>query len=166
MARTTRSPRKTRKTRKTRVSAVTPAKAVRTIRASAKRALEAGVQAGAQAASDFREAATGARQSAVGAFDTLVKQGAALEARGRRAALAKAEKARKLAVARASEARTKTVEAVSHLEKVFEQRVSRAISGLGVPTVRDVRALSRQVAQLQASVDKLHRARSRVRAAR
>jgi poly(hydroxyalkanoate) granule-associated protein len=149
MARTTRSS----STRKAGAAGITPARAVRTIRASAHKAFEAGVQA-----------ATGVRQSATGAFDALVKQGAALEARSRRAALAKAEKAREAACARADEARTKTVEAVSHLEKVFEQRVSKAISKLGVPTAKDVRALSRQVAQLQVSVDKLHRAR--VRAAR
>ena len=135
MARTPRTPR----SRKSPAPAVTPAKAVRTIRASAQKALEAGVQA-----------ATGVRESAAGAFDALVKQGAALESRSRRAALARAE-----------EARTRTVEAVSHLEKVFESRVSKAISKLGVPTARDVRALSRQVAQLQASVEKLHRARAR-----
>lgn len=146
MARTTRTPR----SRKAPAPAVTPARAVRTIRASAQKALEAGVQA-----------ATGVRESAAGAFDALVKQGAALEARSRRAALARAEKAREAACARAEEARTRTVEAVSHLEKVFESRVSKAISKLGVPTARDVRALSRQVAQLQASVEKLHRARAR-----
>jgi len=146
MARTIR----TTRSRKSRTAAVTPARAARTIRNSAQKALEAGVQA-----------ASGVRQSAVGAFDALVKQGAALEARSRRAAIAKAEKARKSAFARAEEARVKTVEAVSHLEKVFEQRVSNAISRLGVPTVRDVKALSRQVTQLQASVDQLNRARSR-----
>ncbi len=146
MARTTRTPR----SRKAGTAGMTPARAARTIRASAQKALEAGVQA-----------ASGVRSSAVGAFDALVKQGAALEARSRRAALAKAEKAREAACARADEARTKTVEAVSHLERIFEQRVSRAISKLGVPTARDVKALSRQVAQLQASVERLHRARAR-----
>ena len=146
MARTTRTPR----SRKAPAPAVTPAKAVRTIRASAQKALEAGVQA-----------ATGVRESAAGAFDARVTQGAALEARSRRAALARAEKAREAACARAEEARTRTVEAVSHLEKVFESRVSKAISKLGVPTARDVRALSRQVAQLQARVETLHRARTR-----
>jgi poly(hydroxyalkanoate) granule-associated protein len=147
MARTTRS---SSRTRKAGTAGITPARAARTIRASAQKAFEAGVQA-----------ATGVRQSATGAFDALVKQGAALEARSRRAALAKAERARETACARAEEARTKTVEAVSHLEKVFEQRVSKAISKLGVPTAKDVRALSRQVAQLQVSVEKLHRARAR-----
>jgi poly(hydroxyalkanoate) granule-associated protein len=151
MARTTRS-RSTSSTRTRRAGSagITPARAARTIRASAQKALEAGMQA-----------ATGVRQTATGAFEALVKQGAALEARSRRAALAKAEKAREVACARAEEAKVKTVEAVSHLEKVFEQRVSKAISKLGVPTSRDVKALSRQVAQLQASVERLHRARAR-----
>ncbi len=147
----------TSRTRKTRAPAVTPAKAVRTIRTSARKALDAGVQA----ATGVRQAASGVRQSAVGAFDALVKQGAALEARSRRVALARAGKARDAACARAEEARARTAEAVSHLEKIFEQRVSKAISKLGVPTARDVRALSRQVSQLQASVDQLNRARAR-----
>lgn len=146
----TRASRNTRTTRNRRTGGVTPAKAVKTIQASAQRAFEAGAQA-----------AAGMRQSAVGAFDALVKQGAALEARSRRAAMAKAGQARDVACARAGEARARTVEAVTHLEKVFEQRVSRAISKLGVPTARDVRALSRQVAQLQASVERLNRSRAR-----
>jgi poly(hydroxyalkanoate) granule-associated protein len=146
MARTTR----TARTRKTPVTAVTPTKAMRTIRASAEKALDAGVQA-----------ASGVGKSAVGAFNSLVQQGAALEARSRRSALAKAGKARDAACARAEEAKAKTVEALSHLERVFEQRVSKTISKLGVPTVKDVRALSRQVAQLQVSVERLHRSRAR-----
>jgi poly(hydroxyalkanoate) granule-associated protein len=138
------------RTRKKVAPAVTPAKAMRTIRSSAHKALEAGVQA-----------ASGVRQTAFGAFESLVKQGAALEARSRRMALAKAGKARDAACARAEEARAKTVEAVTHLEKVFEKRVSRAISSLGLPTTKDVRALSRQVTELQSSVERLHRTRAR-----
>jgi poly(hydroxyalkanoate) granule-associated protein len=149
MARATRSIRKTPKHSR-QAGGMTPAKAARTIKASAQKALEAGTQA-----------AVGMRDSAVGAFDSLVKQGVALEARGRRAALARAGKARDAACARATEAKDRTVEAVSHLEKVFEQRVSKAISSLGVPTAKDVRALSRQVAQLQASVERLNRSRAR-----
>jgi poly(hydroxyalkanoate) granule-associated protein len=146
----TRTATHTRRTPKAHAPTVTPARAMRTIRTSAENALHAGVQA-----------ATGMRDSAVGAFEALVKQGAALEARGRHAALAKAGKARDAACARAEMARAKTVEAVTQLEKVFEKRVSRTISKLGVPTAGDVRALSRQVAQLQVSVEKLHRARAR-----
>ena len=108
------------------------------------------------------------RTSAMAAVDSIVKQGAAFQARGRKLAIAKAKEAR-LAVlgardavsARADEARVRTMDAVSQLEKVFENRVQKAVSKLGVPTARDVRALSRQVAQLQQSVDQLRRARAR-----
>ena len=76
-------------------------------------------------------------------------------------AFATARAARRAVIARAEKARTETRQAVSRLERVFEQRVSRAIAALGVPSARDVRALSRQVAELQQSVDKLRRARAR-----
>lgn len=108
------------------------------------------------------------RTNALGAVDKIFKQGAALQAKGRKLALAKAKEAREAVVsareamtARAGEARVRTMDAVSQLEKVFENRVQNAVSKLGVPTARDVRALSRQVAQLQQSVDQLRRARAR-----
>ena len=82
----------------------------------------------------------------------------------RDAALASAQAAGKAAMARAGDARDRTVGALSQLEKVFEQRVSRAVTSLGVPSAKDVRELSRQVAQLQASVDRLRRSRVRARA--
>lgn len=83
----------------------------------------------------------------------------------RDAMMDRAAEAQEAAVARAGEAKTKTVKAVSQLEKLFENRVSIVISKLGVPTTKDVRALSRQVAQLQASVEQLRRSRARSRAA-
>jgi len=79
----------------------------------------------------------------------------------RRIALDKAAEARVAAIAGAEGARARTLGAVTELEKIFEQRVSRAMARLGVPTSRDVRALSRQVAQLQASVERLKRSRAR-----
>ncbi|HEX5129188.1 MAG TPA: phasin family protein [Usitatibacter sp.] len=108
------------------------------------------------------------RKNALGAVDKIVKQGTRLQARGAKLAAAKAKEARaavtevrEAVTARADAARARTLEAVSNLEKVFENRVQGAISKLGVPTARDVRALSRQVAQLQQSVDQLRRARAR-----
>jgi poly(hydroxyalkanoate) granule-associated protein len=108
------------------------------------------------------------RNNAMAAVDSIVKQGTALQAKGRKLAIAKAKEARSAVMgareavtARADEARVRTLDAVSQLEKVFENRVQNAISKLGVPTSRDVRALSRQVAQLQQSVDQLRRARAR-----
>ncbi len=112
-----------------------------------------------------RKAATGAvnriKTSAIAAMKTLVKQGATIRREGGKLALAKARSARIALGARADEARVRAVDAVSHLEKVFETRVSQAISKLGVPTSRDMRALSRQVAALQQSVDRLRRTRAR-----
>ena len=108
------------------------------------------------------------RSNAMGAVDKIVKQGTALQAKARKLAVSKAKEARAAVLgardtvtARADEARTRTMDAVSQLERVFENRVQNAISKLGVPTARDVRALSRQVAQLQQSVDALRRTRAR-----
>lgn len=108
------------------------------------------------------------RANAMSAVDKIVKEGAALRIRARKLALAKAKEARTAVIeakdtvtARADEARARTMDAVSQLERVFENRVQNAISKLGVPTARDVRALSRQVAQLQQSVDQLRRSRAR-----
>ena len=108
------------------------------------------------------------RKNALGAVDKIVKQGTQLQAKGRKLAVAKAKEARAVVMearesvtSRADAARVRTLDAVSQLEKVFQNRVQGAISKLGVPTARDVRALSRQVAQLQQSVDQLRRARAR-----
>jgi hypothetical protein len=53
-----------------------------------------------------------------------------------------------------------TREAVGGLEKIFEQRVSVAIARLGVPTSRELRELSRQVAELESRVAGLKRPRA------
>lgn len=115
------------------------ARAIAFAKSSAKKMIDAGV-----------EAAGNARKSAIAQFRKT-----------RKVAINTANEAREVAVSRAEEAKARTVEAVTHLEKVFEQRVSRAISRLGVPTTKDVRALSRQVTQLQASVESLRRSRAR-----
>jgi poly(hydroxyalkanoate) granule-associated protein len=75
-------------------------------------------------------------------------------------AIAQVESARDAVIDRAGQARTRTVEMVTQLEKAFEQRVSKAIGRLGMPSAKEVRALSRQVSELKASVEKLRRARA------
>ena len=86
------------------------------------------------------------RNSAVKAVNELLLRGARLRAR--------AEKY-------ADEARERTSGAMTQLEKAFQARVAAAIAKLGVPNARDVRALSRQVAELQQSVQQLRRSRAR-----
>ncbi len=103
----------------------------------------------------------GIRASALSTVNTLLEQGAALQQRGRSLVISSAREARKAVSRRAGEARARTIGAVSRFEKAFEGRVTQAISKLGVPTSRDLRALSRQVAQLQVSVEQLRRSRAR-----
>jgi hypothetical protein len=64
-------------------------------------------------------------------------------------------------VSGAGVARNRASGAISQLERVLQSRVSSVASKLGVPRAAEVRALTRQVAQLQQSVDKLSRARAR-----
>ncbi len=81
-------------------------------------------------------------------FETLVKQGEALETRTRHVAEATIETARDQA--------TKTIELATgkfdKLEQVFEARVHKSLNRLGVLTSKDVEALSAQVAELADAV--------------
>jgi len=76
-------------------------------------------------------------------------------------ALSQVGAARDAAISRAGEARARTLEVMTQFEKAFEQRVSRTISRLGVPSSKEVRALSREISQLKANVEKLRRTRAR-----
>ena len=126
-----------------------------------KRTTRAARLARRPAAKTPRQALQAVRRDARAAVNMLIERGLALLEKGRRFAMARTQEARDAMLARAGEARTRTVDAVSQLEKVFENRVSLAISRLDVPTARDVRALSRQVAQLQQSVEQLAPRRTR-----
>jgi len=79
-------------------------------------------------------------------------------------AMAGVEAARDNAALRVEEARARAVDTVNQLERAFEARVTRAMSRLGMPTSREVRALAREVATLKASVQRLSRSRARARA--
>jgi poly(hydroxyalkanoate) granule-associated protein len=78
-----------------------------------------------------------------------------------RTAMAGVEAARDNAAIRVEEARTRAIDTVNQLERAFEARMTRAMSRLGVPTAREVRALAREVATLKASVQRLTRSRAR-----
>lgn len=95
-------------------------------------------------------------------FETLVKQGEALETRTRHVAEATMETARDQA--------TKTLEMASgkfdKLEQVFESRVHKSLNRLGVLTSKDVEALSAQVAELADAVRALLAQEKRTVAAR
>jgi poly(hydroxyalkanoate) granule-associated protein len=79
------------------------------------------------------------------AFNSLVKEGETLQSRTSKAASEKV-----------AEAAAKASGTWDKLEQVFEDRVARSLSSLGVPTKKDIETLSRRVAELTEVVQKLN----------
>lgn len=77
-------------------------------------------------------------------FDSLVKEGEAVQARAGKAATTQMSQLSKSAAG-----------AWDKLEQVFEERVSKSLNRLGVPTYADIQALSKHVNELNASVQEL-----------
>ena len=94
-------------------------------------------------------------------FDSLATRARGVIENAGAIAMARVNAAKDVAIARAGEARSRTAKAVSQLEHVFEQRVTKVVRKLGVPSNSEVRALARQVAELQANVERLRRSRAR-----
>ena len=92
-------------------------------------------------------------------FKTLVKKGEALDKQGR----ARLQKAVDRTMARVSDARTATV---GRIEGTFDDGVSAVLGRLGVPTRRDIAALTRRVETLTHAVEKKRIAAPRKRAPR
>ena len=79
------------------------------------------------------------------AFNTLVKEGETLQSR-----------TSKVASAKVAEAAAKASGTWDKLEQVFEDRVARSLSSLGVPTKKDIETLSKRVAELTEVVQNLN----------
>jgi len=89
------------------------------------------------------------------AFNSLVKEGETLQSRTSKAASA-----------RVAEAAAKASGTWDKLEQVFEDRVARSLSSLGVPTKKDIETLSKRVAELTDVVQKLNGAKPTRRSAK
>ena len=96
-----------------------------------------------------------AQQEGTKMFETLVKQGARLEEKTRRAAAETAAAARGAAAAKAKEVKEMAGGTWDKLEQVFEDRVERALSKLGVYTQNDVQKLAARVDALSEAVNQL-----------
>jgi poly(hydroxyalkanoate) granule-associated protein len=90
-------------------------------------------------------------------FEALVQQGQSLESRTRQAAADTASAARDAAQAKAKEMQAKAGGTWDKLEQVFEDRVARALSRLGVHTQADVERLTERVDALSEAVNQLIR---------
>lgn len=99
-------------------------------------------------------------------FEALVKEGKHLEARTRKLAESKVSEMTSQWSKKTGQATARATATWDKLEQVFEDRVARALSRLGVPTNRDIQALAKRVETLTASVQKLTGARRPRAAAR
>ncbi|MEE4175832.1 MAG: phasin family protein [Xanthomonadales bacterium] len=95
-------------------------------------------------------------------FDSLVKEGARVEAEGRKAVdegastVTKKVKSRREAIeGRIDAAKKQAEDGWDRLENVFEDRVARVLEGLGIPTSDDMNKLNRQVENLGKQVARL-----------
>jgi poly(hydroxyalkanoate) granule-associated protein len=102
-----------------------------------------------------------AKQEGAKLFESLVKQGESLQDRTKRAASETAAMARETATAKAKEMQQIAGGTWDKLEQVFEDRVARALSKLGVYTQNDVQQLAKRVDELAAAVNELVKAPAR-----
>ncbi len=88
-------------------------------------------------------------------FERLVKEGSQLENKGRKLASDTVGDFRGDVESRVGKVRKQAQSNWDKLEKVFEQRVARALSRLGVPTSDEISELSKRVAELNKRVAEL-----------
>ena len=88
-------------------------------------------------------------------FEALVKEGLSLEQTARKFAGGRADVVRDAVESRVGQARERAVDTWDRLEKVFEDRVQRALVKLGVPNRDDLGALVDRVDALNAELRKL-----------
>jgi poly(hydroxyalkanoate) granule-associated protein len=85
-------------------------------------------------------------------FDALVKEGSSWEKATRKFTSAKVDEVREVVESTMSSVRERASDTLDRLERVFEDRVSRALGKLGIPGKKDLEELSKQVAALQKAV--------------
>ncbi|HYL02675.1 MAG TPA: phasin family protein [Steroidobacteraceae bacterium] len=100
-------------------------------------------------------AASKASQGAPRLLNELVTEGARIQAQ-KRGAAEKAVKGLMAAVnSRAGQVRGQASDTLNSLEKIFQTRVHRALTQLGVPSADDVEALSKRIDMLNDNIDRL-----------
>lgn len=81
-------------------------------------------------------------------FDALVKEGSTIETATRKLATGRVDAVRDAVEERVGTVRERAVDTWDRLEKVFEERVQRALTRLGVPSREDLVELTERVDQL------------------
>lgn len=89
------------------------------------------------------------------AFETLVKEGLAIQRKTQAAAEEKISEATSRMASMANDLTSKASGQWDKLENIFEDRVSRSLKKLGVPTSKDIDMLVARIDELNRAVDKL-----------
>ena len=87
-------------------------------------------------------------------FENLVKEGTALEQKTRHFTNGKVEEMRGAVETSVSQVKERTQETWDKLEKVFEDRVSRSLGSLGVPSRKELQTLIDRVDALSKQINK------------
>ena len=96
-------------------------------------------------------------------FDTLVKDGLSMQRKTQAAAGEKLSEATSRMATMANDISSKATGQWDKLETIFEDRVSKALNKLGVPTAKDIEVLSARIEELNRNISRLG---SRVAAAK
>jgi poly(hydroxyalkanoate) granule-associated protein len=88
-------------------------------------------------------------------FEALVKEGVTIQRKTQSAAEEKITEATSKMATMANDITSKATGQWDKLETIFEERVSRALKKLGVPSHKDIDALAARVEELNRSVSKL-----------
>lgn len=88
-------------------------------------------------------------------FEALVKEGMSLERKTRSLASGQVDAVRGVVENRVGQVRERATDTWDRLEKVFEDRVQRALNRLGVPGRDEIQALTARVDELNAELRKL-----------
>jgi len=89
------------------------------------------------------------------AFEALVKEGVNLQRKTQSAAEEKISEATSKMSTMATDISSKASGQWDKLETIFEGRVSKALSKLGVPTARDIEVLSARIDELNRNISRL-----------
>ena len=88
-------------------------------------------------------------------FDTLVKEGVSMQRKTQAAAGEKISEATSKMTSMATEISSKASGQWDKLETIFEDRVSKALKKLGVPTAADIDVLSARIEELNRNMSRL-----------
>lgn len=142
-----------RKTVKKAVRTTKPAAQINvSVTDSAQKVWHAGIGAFAKAQAESEKIVEALTEKA----QALVAEGKKIEARVKAVAAEKAQEAQAFAKSKTNQ----TMNSISKLEGVFEERVGRTLNTLGIPSSKQVRTLIVRMEELQTSLNQLKRARA------